>query len=231
MAVIVKMIAPIFLYTHITAGLIALVLFWVPIFTPKGSVNHRRFGRWYVNAMWCVVVTAILLSIKNVMIANYFAAAFLAFLALITLRPLWSGISILKCKHELDPKHQLIDRGLLCLIVVSGFVLIWLGSTMSGHGMQNVVFVFGVLGVSNVFELIRSFKNNVEVQWLNAHLSCLCITGIAAHTAFFVFGASSFIEKIFASYWLILPWCLPTVIGVIGIAFANRRFNASKKVI
>lgn len=226
MSMFIQIVTAVFLYTHIAAGLAALILFWVPIFTRKGGINHRRVGRWYVNAMWVVVTSAILLCIKNLFIANYLQVIFLGFLALITVRPLWSGISILKSKPALDSRHQLIDRSLLVLIVLAGVVLVCLGFVLSGQAMSNIIFVFGVLGLSNVFELIRSFKKNDQVAWLRAHIYCLCVTGIASHTAFLVFGAASFIAQIFASHWAMLPWFLPTIIGVIGIAIANRRFTA-----
>ena len=223
---VIKSVAPIFLYVHIAAGLAALILFWVPIFSRKGGVNHRRAGNCYVIAMWLVVITAVLLSIKNVIITNYISAAFLGFLALITARPLWSGISILKNKRTLDSKHLVIDRVLLAMMIVFGGTLIFIGFAKQGHPMANVILVFGVLGVSNIVEFIRSFSRNNKILWLNTHIYCLCVTGIASHTAFLVFGASSFVGQIFTSHWLMLPWFLPTAVGIIGIAIANRRFNA-----
>ena len=32
--------------SHLVAGAIALILFWVPALTRKGGVVHRRAGRW-----------------------------------------------------------------------------------------------------------------------------------------------------------------------------------------
>jgi len=222
--------APIFLYTHIGAGMAALTLFWVPIFSRKGGLNHRRTGRWYVNAMWVVVITAILLSIKNIFIAHYISAAFLGFLALITMRPLWSGISILKNKRDKSRRHKLIDQTLLILIVFFGGTLIVVARLMPEHGLSNVILVFGVLGVTNIFELSKSFKPVTASNWLGSHISALCVTGIASHTAFLVFGASSIIGQVFTSYWAMLPWILPTVVGLLGIAVAKRRFLSRQQV-
>ena len=227
---LIEIMTPIFLYMHIGAGLVALILFWVPIFSQKGGINHRRSGRCYVNAMWAVVITAILLSIKNIYTAHYLSAAFLGFLAFITMRPLWSGISILENKHEISCRHKVTDQVLLISIVIFGGTLIVVARLMPEHSLSNVVLVFGVLGVANIFELSKSFKSVTETNWLGSHISALCVTGIASHTAFLVFGASSIIGQVFTSYWAMLPWFLPTVVGVVGIAVAKRRFLRRQQV-
>ena len=36
---------------HITTGACGLIAFWVPVAGRKGGKNHRRFGRWFVNAL------------------------------------------------------------------------------------------------------------------------------------------------------------------------------------
>ena len=49
-------------WLHFGAGAVALVLFWVPALTRKGSPIHRRAGRVYLRAMGIVVATAVPLS-------------------------------------------------------------------------------------------------------------------------------------------------------------------------
>ncbi len=224
MHTLLSLFADLALYAHILAGSLALICFWVPVFSRKGGIIHRRIGNWYVYCMWSVIVTAVLLSINNLIVGKYLSAAFLGFLALITARPLWSGISILKNKREITPHHQRIDQFLLAAIVVAGFAMLILGYSLRQQGMGIVILIFGGLGITNLPELWRSFSANRDVNWLQEHLSGLIISGIAAHTAFLVFGASTYVQQIFSSYWATLPWFLPGVIGGIGIMVANRRF-------
>ena len=79
---------------HIFCGFCSIVLFWIPIFVKKGGNIHVKIGKAYVFLMWIVVLTAAILSIKNIIIGAYIMAAFLGFLSLITANPLWYGIAV-----------------------------------------------------------------------------------------------------------------------------------------
>ncbi len=41
------MLHSLLLKSHILLGVIALLLFWLPMFSRKGSALHRRSGRYY----------------------------------------------------------------------------------------------------------------------------------------------------------------------------------------
>ena len=79
------------LSTHVIAGFISLVLFWIPIFTKKGGKIHTLVGKIYIYLMWIVVISAGILSVENAYQGNYLMASFLGFLTLITSNPLWYG--------------------------------------------------------------------------------------------------------------------------------------------
>jgi hypothetical protein len=49
-------------WMHVTAGGLALLLFWVPAIAPKGGRTHIRAGWFYVVCMSVVVVTAFAMS-------------------------------------------------------------------------------------------------------------------------------------------------------------------------
>ena len=51
------------LYIHITIGAIALIIFWLPMFASKGSKNHRLYGKLFVNGMYAVSVSGIIMSL------------------------------------------------------------------------------------------------------------------------------------------------------------------------
>jgi len=85
----IKIFTSIFLTIHISAGFTSIVLFWLPMLSKKGGKLHVKSGKIYVYAMWVVVITAAMLSVKNVVIGAYGPAIFLGFLSLITSGPLW----------------------------------------------------------------------------------------------------------------------------------------------
>ena len=39
---------------HIVAGSCGLLLFWIPVITRKGNLNHKKFGRYFANIMYAV---------------------------------------------------------------------------------------------------------------------------------------------------------------------------------
>ena len=49
-------------YLHVTAGSLALPLFWLPVIARKGSFNHRRFGRWFARLMYTVAGSGLLMA-------------------------------------------------------------------------------------------------------------------------------------------------------------------------
>ena len=71
------------LFFHVSSGFISLVLFWLPVFLKKGGKGHVIAGKAYVFFMWIVVISAALLSVKNVIIGKYFMVCFLGFIALL----------------------------------------------------------------------------------------------------------------------------------------------------
>ena len=97
---IITTIDKILLTTHIIAGFVSLVLFWLPILVKKGGKLHIKIGWVYTYTMWFVVISSGLLSIINVIEGAYYVSLFLGFLAAITAMPLWYGISVLKYKRQ-----------------------------------------------------------------------------------------------------------------------------------
>jgi hypothetical protein len=219
------------LIAHITAGFTSLILFWVPIFSRKGGRTHRHIGNYYVWAMWLVVISAALLSIKNLLLGNTVMGAFLGFLALISGKPLWLGISALnnkKARSESYRRAQLIMSG---LVVISGCVLIGYGLVLGGNGLAVFMIIFGVLGLASIFDFVANLdRSAVPKHWLEEHIANMCITGIAAHTAFLAFGAQSMFSHLYSSYWSIVPWVAPTIIGSLGIRVAITRYKRKGRI-
>lgn len=217
-----------FLFLHIAAGFGALLCFWVPVFARKGGMNHRRVGKIYVNMMWIVLLTAISLSLINLIQGDLIASAFLGYLALITARPLWKGIQVLRSKKQWSDQRRRVDMVLTILVIVFGACLIALAMNVGLEGMGSVLLIFGGLGVLSITDLVQLMKTQ-KVDWMREHIAGLCVSGIAAHTAFLVFGAQSFVSSIFSNGWAIIPWFLPTLVGLIGIRWANKVYAPQRK--
>lgn len=217
-------------FIHIAAGIFSLVLFWIPVFAKKGGINHVKLGKLYLKAMWIVVGSAVILSVKNVIIGEPIVAAFLSFLALITANPLWYGIAILKQKKGKSTTFKRNHLWFEIIIVLAGLALIVYGILLEGKGAAVLMFIFGGLGLTNLPNVVRNLrKTESEFNWIKEHLVGMCTSGIAAYTAFFVFGGRAFLESYLTGYWSIVPWVAPTVIGFIGISRAVKKYAPKQK--
>ncbi len=220
-----ELLFKVFLAVHITAGSLSLILFWVPVLVKKGGLNHRKIGSIYVKLMWLVVISAALMSVINLFSGRIVQAIFLGFLALLTAKPLWLGIAVLKQKKEPSLEFQRIALALNSVLLACGLAMIAYGLSLRGETVAYLMIAFGGLGMLGLRDMVATIRSKHESSdWLRGHIRDMIIGGIAAHTAFFAFGASQFTESIFTDNWVTIPWLAPTVIGTAGIFYATAKF-------
>lgn len=214
------------LFLHVSFGFTSLVLFWLPVFLKKGGKAHRVTGKLYVYAMWVVVGTAALLSVKNVIIGKYFMAAFLGFISLITANPLWYGMAILNKKKVKSSLRGRMYYEIAILIysvalLSAGFYGVW-----AGNSANILLFIFGGLGLTALPTILQLREADpAKTDKIKEHMIGLLTSGIAAYTAFFVFGGYTWMEKILPGTWQVLPWVAPGVLGGLGITFGVKYFR------
>ena len=219
------------LAAHIAFGFASLALFWLPVFLAKGSKWHNLTGKAYVMCMWVVVITAFLLSIKNLIIGKYMMAVFLGFISLITANPIWYGVAILKHKKRVTDKlrtQRLIFNG---IIVLSGTLMVAWGIWLKGQNSALLLLIFGALGMLDFPVMIRELRSpTYEREWFKEHMIAMLTSGIAAFTAFLVFGSNTWLQELLPGYMGVLPWVLPGLIGGFGIN-AGVKYYRKKGVI
>lgn len=226
MDLIYKIILPI----HIIAGSISLILFWVPVMTKKGGRIHVKSGIAYLYTMWITVSTAALLSIHNLISGDYFSALFLGFLSLLTAKPLWYGIAIVRMKsglsEQLYQKRKYIEFG----VVIFGLANVLFALYMRFEQGTILLFFFGLIGVSGLRDLRIGYDQFMAtVDPIRDHIVGMLVSGIAAYTAFLAFGGRTLLGNVFEGSLMIIPWMAPTVIGFIGIKWYTNKW-AKKKV-
>lgn len=226
-------------YLHLIAGSMALLLFWVPIFSKKGSLNHRRFGYYYSCCMYLVVLPMMLSSImvlidpvffKGQQLSTELHAAFsmrvrlfygfLFYLGLLVYFGLVSSSLMLKHKQHRQALCTPLYFGSQLLLGAGGVVLLLVG-VYFGQVLHSV---FGVLGVLSALQAIRyPLQQQVKArQWLIEHYSAMIGTGIAAYTAVLTFGGRRLLQL---GDWNILLWFLPGIVGTIGILWLSRQYG------
>ena len=216
-------------YIHVIAGTVSLVLFWIPVFARKQKGLHTTVGKLYVYCMWTVVITAFLLSIKNFVIGRYNIAFLLGFLSLVTANPLWYAIGVMKSKKAYSRSYLLTYFVIHSSIVLLGGSLLVYGLFFVNTSAKYLMIIFGTLAVLDIRELLskREMKSS-KPDWYKVHYSGMITTAIAAYTAFFAFGGSRFLDNILTNEWQLIPWILPTLIGILCIRIMDYRRNRKK---
>lgn len=214
------------LFLHVSFGFASLVLFWLPVFMKKGGKGHRVIGRLYVYAMWVVVGTAAMLSIKNLIIGKYFMAVFLGFISLITSNTLWYGMAILRRNAQEQKMFQVTHTVLDGLMSVCGLALLVWGIYLGGNGNALLLIIFGTLGCTVIPSFVRKLRKPYKKEdRIKGHMVGLLTSGIAAYSAFFVFGGYTWMEKILPGMWQVLPWVAPGVVGAFGITLGVKYYR------
>ncbi|MEM6725385.1 MAG: hypothetical protein AAF598_15195 [Bacteroidota bacterium] len=208
---------------HIFCGAFSLILFWIPMFAKKGGKLHNVVGLWYVRCMTVVVITAALMCILDLFFLNkVFQGLALGFLTLITVNPLWSGYDAIHHKKGLDEATRKKRLFMESLTLLYGFFILYVAI----NNNNTLLYIFAFLGVlAGQAGIRRYWKPNAAFHWLDAHLSGLIISGSAAYTAFFAFGFRRFIGDYDSVLLSVLPWVLPTVLGIISIQYYRRKFK------
>lgn len=234
------------LYTHIMLGVLAMGLFWVPMLTRKGGLNHRRFGRIYVWTMHTVAWSGLLMSIMVLIDPAYFKAGFIArssdpaatiaairsmwtlllLLSLLTIAGVVNGTMVLKHKQPSELRRFSYLIWPVALFAVSVATLIYgVSGIRTPMGPNWLHFIFASLGIFSSVQMVQYVwqRQLNQKRWLIEHLSAMMGTGIAVYTAFFAFGA----RHILANFgnWQLLGWILPGVIGTIAIHYWTRKYQ------
>lgn len=230
---------------HIATGLAAIVGFWVPIATRKGSAWHVRSGRFYVWSMYGVVASAFLMCVMvladpigvqepgididperaaRFVERSRLFASFLLMLSLLVFTSLRHGLLALKLKQDSNALGRTGHRAMILAMGTVALLVGWQGI----ESRQVLLIVFAVLGISGATGMFReSLKTNwTRREAIFAHLNGLIGTGIGAYTAVFAFGGSRLLNQVLGGQWQVIPWVLPAIVGTIAIRRQRRKYIA-----
>lgn len=235
------------LYLHIAVGACALLLFWVPVFTRKGNLDHKRFGRIFGYAMYTVAGSGLVMSGLDLAFplamhaegldlnAEERTAAirqvrefalFLLSLSILVLTSTRHGWLVIRHKDDREALRTPSLVGLNGLLAAVGALLLVVG-------IQTGTILFMIFGgfqvISGLGNLRYIYRAEIQPkQWWTEHLGGLIGSGVGAYTAFAVFGGRRLFEELFASNFdsfAIFLWIGPSVIGVIATTLTTRYYR------
>lgn len=229
-------------FTHVAAGAVGLMVFWIPIFTRKGSHYHRLLGKVFKYCAYVVLAcagAAIVLRLATLIAAGettatqsnaYASYIFLGYLSLVTFVILRHGLQVLSNKASLIKMNTSTNRWFARLAITASLLVIAYAIYFSPSN-KVVLYALSPIGILSGIGILQAIagKRTENKAWLYEHLGAMLGCGIAFHTAFAVFGSSRLFELNLPGLWQALPWILPTLIGVpatiIWTRIYKRRFG------
>jgi uncharacterized membrane protein len=211
-------------FAHVIGGVIALISFWIPALTKKGSPIHRKAGRVYVRGMATVMATSLPLSAVSFFDGNWVAGTFLLYLFVITATALYSGTRALKSKGG---PSQLITPTFVLLgwsTFIGGIVVLVLGIATKTWLLAGFSAIGLTAGPAQL-AFIRKPPTDPRYWWFE-HFGGMIGSGIAAHVAFLNFGAQRLIPGFSLGSWGMLAWFLPVIVGVGATRWLAAHYRA-----
>ncbi|RUO75628.1 hypothetical protein [Pseudidiomarina taiwanensis] len=229
------------LFTHILAGSLSLLLFWVPALTRKGSLNHKKFGRYYGFSMNTVAFTGIAMSTLTLLLTSvvkpelytvpHLAEArveyaqlfawFLLHLSILIHSAIYYGNAVLNHKANHSGLKQPYLITILAVLALNGLALAIVGV------LNNLVLhiAFGALGFWIGFSNLKFIfaQNYSRKAWLREHLGAYIGSGIGAYTAFIVFGAATVLSATGSIYTAL--WIAPGIVGTLFIIKLSKKYD------
>ncbi len=223
---------------HVAAGFVGLIAFWIPVFARKGGRTHVRAGRVYARCAYVVTLSAITASAwriasyasQGIGVADrpdlYGFALFLGYLGVVTLASVRQAIRAVATRRTpatlRTPLHEALAWASIAgSVTVIAFALgVWSGISPILLGLSPIGFLTG----STMLRLMRN-PGRERMGWFYSHMASMLAGGIAFHTAFAVFGAPRLWDYDIAGPLALVPWLLPTAIGVPAIVVWTRRYR------
>lgn len=237
------------LISHIVIGCFALVVFWIAAATRKGSKNHKRVGRMFTHAMTLTSWTGMLLSSLVILfpIAIRFAdgvpeninlaqkvmqiqtiSGFLFFLSLLVWANTRHATKVLEAKEDRSKLRTPLHVGLLASLPILAIPLAYAGYV--SHIKLLIIFAItgGIVGITGLRYVYA--KTQPAKQWLLEHIGSIIGAGIGVHTATFAFGGRKLFSGVFTGDLIIIPWIIPSIIGVIAMLTLKRIYTKKWKI-
>ncbi|MEO1083413.1 MAG: hypothetical protein AAFY88_04160 [Acidobacteriota bacterium] len=224
-------------WSHVIVGFTGLAAFWFPVFARKGGPLHRRAGAVFVwCGYWVTASAALSCSLLTYKIFsrglvaqnadNLASLAFLAYLAWVTFVAIRYSVGLLRTKKDPTQLDTLGWRVLAYSTLLASVAMI-VHATVFPSGWSILLYVLSPIGFGTGMPMLRYMTGRMESKkaWFYEHMSATLGAGIAFHTAFAVFGASRLFTLPSGGFLQVLPWILPSAVGIPGLVIWRRYYQ------
>lgn len=223
---------------HVATGFVGLAAFWIPVFARKGGLAHVRAGRVYTYCAYVVTLSAVTASagrlvayqIQGIGFADrpdlYGFAFLLGYLGVVTFATVRQAMRVVATRKAPETLRTRFHEA-LGWASVAGSVAVVAVALAAWSDVSPILLGMSPIGVfigAGMLRLMRNPKPR-HMAWFYSHLGSMLGGGIAFHTAFAVFGAQRLWAYEMAGPLAVVPWILPTVLGIPAIVVWTRYYR------
>jgi hypothetical protein len=201
-------------WSHVAAGIMALVIAPVAMFVRKGGATHRRWGKVYFWAMATIFATALIMLVFKPVI-------FLLAVAVLSFYAALAGYRVLNRKLP-SQRPGLLDWAAAALAATVGLMLIvWGSGLLPGTGgtigvVRALGLVFGIMIILQAGGDLQRFRSAPDDKnhWWYTHMDRMLSSYIGLTTAFLIQTvAPRLVQAGMPESWIWVVWVAPGVIG------------------
>jgi hypothetical protein len=210
-------------WTHIAAGSLALVGFWLNAALRKGSPQHRSVGRVYLLAMLVVMLTALPIAWQALAGGEPLRATFLAYLVVITATPTWLAWRAIRDQRDVTAYTGAVYRLFAVGSIASGLAVLGAGL----HYRVALLAGFSLVGIVTGGLMLRfAARGGAQPRWwLREHYVAIGGCGVATHIAFLNIGMSRLMPDGWSGPVQAFGWFAPLVAAVVARAWLDRKYD------
>ncbi|MFC0676430.1 hypothetical protein ACFFGH_01015 [Lysobacter korlensis] len=218
----------VFVTLHVSAGVLALITFWINAAMRKGSATHRLVGRVYLLAMTAVVLSGVPLVAQRLIDGHPIAAAFLGYLLVLTVTATWQLWRAVRDRGSVQRYTGLVYRALAFANMASGAAVLLLGL----HAGQPLLIGFSAVGLFTGANMLRKRARLSQhaMWWREEHYSAVLAAGVATHIAFLSLGLPRLLPAVNGTALHYASWFGPLVAALAAKWWLDRHYRRRRPV-
>ena len=216
-------------FTHAGIGALALVTFWLSGMARKGGPVHKVSGKLYLLAMTGILLSALPMTVAFYTRQHPVAAAFLAYLLVITTTSVWTSWRAVKDKKDWARFTGPVYRVLMVANLLSGLAIAYIGLFVTNQ-MALIFTAFSLIGLMNAVDMWRFSRSAPSDSrwWLKKHFSAMIGNGVATHIAFLSIGLPKLLPMLSGPLLQNAAWLGPLSLSVVAGFYLNRKYMKPK---
>jgi hypothetical protein len=235
---IASLLFELLVWAHVATGFVGLAAFWVPVFARKGGRVHVQAGSVYAYCAYIVTLSAVTASAGRIVsyqfqgigVAErpdlYGFAVLLGYLGVVTFATVRQAIRVVATRKAPETLRTPVHEA-LAWASIAGSIAVVAVALRAWSDVSPILLGMSPIGLFIGRGMLRLMHNPraQHMGWFYSHLGSMLGGGIAFHTAFIVFGAQRVWAYEIAGPFAVVPWLLPTVVGIPAIVVWTRYYR------